>query len=100
MPLEPGKDEQMSNRHAVAFGEEKNQHEENRMRDVHIGKSGAKTMNEAQPDKSRRAVRFEQKAPNASTSSSSTSLESPEYPASGERQKLARSSPGATFRSC
>ena len=36
----PGKDEQMADRHAVASGEEKNQDEENKMRDIHMGKRG------------------------------------------------------------
>ena len=36
MLLEPGDEEQKEDRHAVASGEEEKQHEENRMRDVHI----------------------------------------------------------------
>ena len=83
-PLERGNEEQMGDRHAVASGEDEKQHDENRMKDVHIGKRGSETANEEQPDKLRKTVRFEQEAP--STSSSSTVHVSPEYSASGERQ--------------
>ena len=38
VPMEPGSEEQMADRHAVASGEEENQHEENRTRGIHIGK--------------------------------------------------------------
>ena len=48
VPMEPGNEEQMADRHAVASGEEEKQHEENRMRDVHIGKRGPETANEEQ----------------------------------------------------
>ena len=68
--MEPGREEQVADRHAVASGEEEKQHEENRMRDVHIGKRGSETANEEQPDKLRKTVRFEQEAPNTSPSSS------------------------------
>ena len=54
------------------------------MRDIHIGKWGSEIANEEQSDKLRKTVRFEQDAPN--TSSSSTMHVSPEYPVSGERQ--------------
>ena len=37
VPMEPGNEEQMADRHAVASGEKEKQHEENRMRDVHMG---------------------------------------------------------------
>ena len=84
--MEPRKDEQMEDRHAVASSEDENRHEENRMSDSHTGKRGAETTNEEQPEKLRRTVRFEQEAPNTSTSSSSTPFVSLEYPASGERQ--------------
>ena len=67
----PG-DEQTADRHAVASGEDENEHEENIMRDIHTGKRGSATAKEEQPDKLRRTVRFEQEAPNISTSSSST----------------------------
>ena len=76
VPMEPGKDEQMAGRHAVASGEEENQHEENRMRDIHVGKSGAETANEAQPDKLRRSVRSEQGAPNTSSTTTTSSSSS------------------------
>ena len=38
--MEPGNDEQVADRHAVASGEEVN-----RVRDVHIGKTGSETAN-------------------------------------------------------
>ena len=38
VPVEPGNGEQMADRHAVSSGEEERQHDENRMRDIHIGK--------------------------------------------------------------
>ena len=82
--VEPRNEEQMSDRHAVASGEDESQHDENRMRDIHIGKRGHETTNEEQPDTSRKTVRFEQEAPN--TSSSSTVHVPQEYPASGEKQ--------------
>ena len=45
MPVEPGnrEDEQMTVRHADASGADitENQHDENRMRDIHIGKRGS-----------------------------------------------------------
>ena len=74
----------MADRHAVASGEEEKQREENRMRDVHIGKRGSEAANEEQHDKSRKTVRFEQEAPN--TSSSSFTHVSLEYSTCGERQ--------------
>ena len=82
--MEHGKEEQVADRHSVASGEEEKQHEENRMRDVHIGKRESKTAKEEQPDKLRKTVRFEQEAPN--TSSSSSTRVSLEYLASGEQQ--------------
>ena len=74
--MEPGNEEQVADRHAVASVDE-----ENIMRDVHIGKRGLETANEEQLDKSRR---FEQEAPNTSLSSSTNV--SLECPASGEKQ--------------
>ena len=49
-------DEQMAVRHADASGGDitENQHEENRMRDIHIGKRGSETANEEKPDKLRK----------------------------------------------
>ena len=82
--VEPGSEEQMADRHVVASGEDESQHDENRMRDIHIGKRRSETVTEEQPDRWRRTVRFEQEAPN--TSSSSATHVSLEYPASGERQ--------------
>ena len=76
VPMEPGKDELMAGRNGVASGEEENQHEENRMRDIHVGKWGAETANEEQPDKLRRTVRSEQGAPNTSSSSTTSSSSS------------------------
>ena len=67
--VELGNEEQMADRHAVASGEEENQHEENRMRDIHIGKRGSETAHEAQLDTLRKTVRFGQEAPSAAASS-------------------------------
>ena len=66
----PGSEKQMTDRHAVASGEQERQHDENIMRDIQVGKRGWETANEEQPDGMRKTVRFEQEAP--STSSSST----------------------------
>ena len=82
--MEPGNEEQVADRHAVASVEEEKQHEENIMRDVHIGKRGLEKANEEQHDKLRKTVRFEQEAPN--TSSSSSTHVSLEYSTSGESQ--------------
>ena len=60
VPMKPGNDEPMADRHAVASGEEEKQHEENRMRDIHMGKTVPETTDEEQPDESRKTVRFEQ----------------------------------------
>ena len=68
----------VADRRAVASGEDENQHEENRMRDIHtLGIQGSQTASEEPPDKLWRTVRFEQDARN------SVSLE---YPASCGRQ--------------
>ena len=80
-------DEQMAVRHAVGSGGDitENQHEENRMRDIHVGKRGSEAAScEEQPDMLRETVRFEQEAPIASASSDP--LVALEYPASGEAQ--------------
>ena len=57
MPMESGNrdDEQMALRHADASGGNiiENQHEEDRMRDIHIGKRGPEVAGEEQPDKLR-----------------------------------------------
>ena len=57
----PRNEEQMSDRHAVAAGEEETQHEENGMRDIH-------TANDEEPDKLRKTIRYEQEASNISSS--------------------------------
>ena len=59
VPVEPGNEEEMAGRHAVASGEEERQHEEDRMRDIHVGKRGSEAAGEEQPDKLRKTVRFE-----------------------------------------
>ena len=82
--VEPGSEEQMADRHAVASGEDEKQHDENRMKGIHIGKSGSETANAEQPHMLRNTVRFEQEAPD--TSSSSTMHVLPKYPASGGKQ--------------
>ena len=46
----------MAERQAVASCEDKNQHEENMMRDIHVGKRGSETVKEEQPDKLRRTI--------------------------------------------
>ena len=76
--------EQVAVRHADASGGDirENQHEEDRMRDIHFGKRGSEAAGEEQPDKLRRTVRFEQEASSASASSDPTVAL--EYPASGE----------------
>ena len=87
MPMEPGNrdDELMAVRHAdTSGGDIKNQQEENRMRDIHVGKRGSEAASEEQPDKLRKTVRFEREAPSASASSDP--LVAVEYPASGETQ--------------
>ena len=88
--VEPGKrdDEQMAVQHADASGGDisENQQEENRMRDIHIGKRGSKAASEEQPDKLKKTREFEQEAPSASTSSDPpVALENH---ASGETQDL------------
>ena len=73
-------------RHTDASGGDirETQHEEDRMRDIHIGKRGSEAASEEQPDKLRKTVRFEQEASKASASSDPTVAL--EYPASGETQ--------------
>ena len=46
-----------------------NQHEVNRMRDIHVGLRGSEAASEEQPEKLRKTVRFEQQARSASASS-------------------------------
>ena len=73
VPTEPGNrvDQQMAVRHADASGGDitENQHDENRMRDIHIGKRGPEAAGEEQPDKLRKTLRFEQEALSAASSS-------------------------------
>ena len=69
----------------LAVTSEKTQHEEDRMRDIQVGKRGSDAAFEAQPDKLRKTVRFEQEAPSAAESSD-TSVDL-EYLASGETQE-------------
>ena len=68
----------------LAVTSEKTQHEEDRMRDIHVGKRGSKKANEEQADKLRKTERFEQDAPSAAASLDPTVAL--EYPASGETQ--------------
>ena len=88
VPMEPWNrdDEQVAVRHADASGGDirENQHEEDRMRDIHIGKRGPEAAGEEQPDKLRKTVRFEQEASSAAASSDPTVTL--EYLASGETQ--------------
>ena len=70
VPLESGSraDEQVAVRHADASGGgiRGNQHEEDRMRDIHVGKRRSEAAGEEQRDKLRKTVRFEQEASSAS----------------------------------
>ena len=88
MLVEPGNraHEQVAVRHVDASGGDirENQHEEDRMRDIRVGKRGPEAASEEQPDKLRKTVRFDQEAPSASASSDPTVAL--EYPASGETQ--------------
>ena len=90
VPMEPGSraDEQVAVRLADASGGDtrENQHDENRMRDIHVGKRGPVGAGEEQPDKLRKTVRFEQEAPSPSAAASSDPTVALEYPASGETQ--------------
>ena len=85
VPVEPGNraDEQVAVRHADASGGDiiENQHEEDRVRDIHVGTRGPEA-GEEQPDKSRKTVRFEQEA--SSAAASSDPYVALEYLASGE----------------
>ena len=83
----------MAVRQADASGGDirENQHEGDRMRDIHVGKRGSKAAGEEQLDKLRKTVRFEREAPSAAASSDPTV--SLEYPASGETPDR----PGSVF---
>ena len=91
VPEEPGNrdDEQVAVRHADASGGYiiENHHEEDRMKDIQIGKRGPEAANEELSDKMRKTARFEQDALN--TSSSSDPFVALEYPACGETHKSA-----------
>ena len=80
VPAEPGNrdDEQVAVRQADASGSDirENQHEEDRMRDIHVGKRGSEAASEEQADKLRKTVRFEQEAPSASACSDPTVVNS------------------------
>ena len=56
--LENRDDEQMAVRQADAPGGDikENQHEEDRMRDIHVGKRGSEAAGEEQPDKLRKTI--------------------------------------------
>ena len=56
----------------LAVTSEKTQHEEDRMRDIHVGKRGSEAAGVDQLDKLRKAVRFEQEAQSAAASSDPT----------------------------
>ena len=75
---------------------EKTQHEEDRMRDIQIGKRGSEAAGKEQPDKLRKTVRFEQDAPSAAESSDPTVAL--EYLASDTRAAGVRTC--AEVRSC
>ena len=70
----------------LAVTSEKTQHEEDRMRDIHVGKRGLEAAGEEQPDKLRKTVRFEQEASSSSAAASSEPTVALEYPASSETQ--------------
>ena len=54
---------------AVTSG--KTQHDENRIRDIRVGKRGPEAAGEEQPDKLRKTVRFEQETQSSSAAASS-----------------------------
>ena len=86
--MEPGNrdGEQVAVRHPDASGGDirETQHEEDRVKDIHVGKRGSEAAGEEQPDKLRETVRFEQEAPSAAASSDPTVAL--EYLASGETE--------------
>ena len=91
--MEPGNkaDEQVAVRHADASGGDirESQHEEDKMRDIQVGKAGPEATGEEHFDKWRNTVRFEHEAPNASASSEP--CVALEYPArSGTQEYLCR----------
>ena len=86
MELENRDDEQVAVRQADASGGDirENQHEDDRVRDIHVGKRGSEAASEEQLDKLRKTVEFEEEALSAAASSDPTVAL--EYPASGETQ--------------
>ena len=58
----------------LAVTSEKTQHEEDRMRDIRVGKRGPVAAGEEQPDKLRKTVRIEQEAPSVAASSDPTGI--------------------------
>ena len=68
---------------AVASGKDETQHDEGRMRLIHIGQKGSGTAHEEQPDKLRNSLHLEQEATNSA--SYSTMRVSLQDCASGER---------------
>ena len=102
MPVETGNraDEQVVVRHADASGGDiiENQHEEDRVRDIHVGTRGPEAAGEEQLDKSRKTVRFEQEA--SSAAASSDPYVALEYLASGETQDRPGVRTCADVRSC
>ena len=75
----------------LAVTSEKTQHEEDRMRDIHISKRGSEAASEEQSDEWRKTERLEHEAPN--TLARSDPCVAPEYPVNGEMQ----SRPGSVF---
>ena len=90
LPVEPGNraDEQVAVRHPDASGGDirEKQHEEDRVRDIHVGKRGPEAAGEEQPDKLKKTVQYEQEASSSSAAASSEPSVTLEYPASGETQ--------------
>ena len=88
VPVEPVSraDEQVAVRHADASGGDirENQHDENRTRDIHVGKRGPEAAGE-EPDHVKEDRRFEQEAPNAAAPSDPTVIVE-QHLASGELQ--------------
>ena len=93
-------DEKVAVEHADASGGDirENQHEEDRMRDIHVGKRGPQAAGEEQPDKLRKTARFDQEASSASASSGPTVAL--EYPAKWSNAKSAGVRTCAEVRSC
>ena len=95
VPFQPRNrdDEQVAVRHADAPGGDnmENQLEEDRMRDIHIGKRGPEVAGEERPGKLRETARFGQEAPSSSAAASSEPVVTLEYLSSGETPSRPRS---------